>query len=126
MGFCLGIGWLGLRVFERIPALAVGALTAALIAMGLRTVTRNPTWYDTATVMETLIEEHPESGRAQWILGTYHMQGGRAAQGMAAYDRALSILQMEAKDGMVDQNLVDILVQAEVYKKVLEQDWREL
>ncbi len=41
-------------------------------------------------------------------------------------DRALSILQMEAKDGMVDQNLVDILVQAEVYKKILEQDWREL
>jgi hypothetical protein len=41
-------------------------------------------------------------------------------------DRAISILQMEAKDGLVDQHLVDILIQAEVYKKVLEQDWREL
>lgn len=41
-------------------------------------------------------------------------------------EKALSILQMEAKDGMVDQHLIEILVQAEVYKKVLEQDWREL
>lgn len=41
-------------------------------------------------------------------------------------EKALSILQMEAKDGNVDQHLVDVLVQAEVYKKVLEQDWREL
>ncbi|MGQ0563329.1 MAG: HD-GYP domain-containing protein [Gemmatimonadota bacterium] len=41
-------------------------------------------------------------------------------------EKALSILQMEAKDGLVDQHLVDILIQAEVYKKVLEQDWREL
>jgi len=41
-------------------------------------------------------------------------------------EKALNILHMEAKDGLVDQNLVDILVQAEVYKKVLEQDWREL
>lgn len=41
-------------------------------------------------------------------------------------EKALSILQMEAKDGLVDQHLVDILVEAEVYKKVLELDWREL
>jgi HD-GYP domain-containing protein (c-di-GMP phosphodiesterase class II) len=41
-------------------------------------------------------------------------------------EKALNILHMEAKDGLVDQNLVDILVKAEVYKKVLEQDWREL
>ena len=41
-------------------------------------------------------------------------------------EKALNILQMEAKDGLVDQHLVDILVNAEVYKKVLEQDWREL
>lgn len=41
-------------------------------------------------------------------------------------EKALSILQMEAKDGLVDQDLVELLIQAEVYKKVLEQDWREL
>jgi HD-GYP domain-containing protein (c-di-GMP phosphodiesterase class II) len=41
-------------------------------------------------------------------------------------DKALNILQMEAKDGLIDQQLVDILIGAEVYKRVLEQDWREL
>lgn len=41
-------------------------------------------------------------------------------------EKALSILQMEAKDGMIDQPLVDMLIQGEVYKKVLEKDWREL
>ena len=41
-------------------------------------------------------------------------------------DKALSILNMEAKDGLIDQHLVDVMVQAGVYKKVLEQDWREL
>ena len=41
-------------------------------------------------------------------------------------EKALNILQMEAKDGLIDQQLVDILIGAEVYKKVLEQDWREL
>ena len=41
-------------------------------------------------------------------------------------DKALSILNMEAKDGLIDQHLVDVMVQSEVYKKVLELDWREL
>ena len=41
-------------------------------------------------------------------------------------EKALSILQTEAKQGHVDQNLVDVLIEAEVYKRVLEKDWREL
>jgi HD-GYP domain-containing protein (c-di-GMP phosphodiesterase class II) len=41
-------------------------------------------------------------------------------------DRAINILQMEAKDGLIDQDLVNVLIEAEVYKKVLEQDWRAL
>jgi HD-GYP domain-containing protein (c-di-GMP phosphodiesterase class II) len=41
-------------------------------------------------------------------------------------DKALNILQMEAKEGLIDQQLVEILIDAEVYKRVLEQDWREL
>ena len=41
-------------------------------------------------------------------------------------EKALSILQTEAKQGHVDQHLVDVLVEAEVYKRVLEKDWREL
>ncbi|MBI4519810.1 MAG: tetratricopeptide repeat protein [Gemmatimonadetes bacterium] len=92
VGFCLAVGWLGIQVYRSVPALAAGALAAAVVALGFRTITRNPTWYDTASVMETLIAEHPESGRAQWILGTYYMELDRIDEGKAAYGRALNIL----------------------------------
>ena len=38
---------------------------------------------------------------------------------------ALDILNMEAKDGMLDQAVVDLLLASEVYHKILEGDWRE-
>jgi HD-GYP domain-containing protein (c-di-GMP phosphodiesterase class II) len=41
-------------------------------------------------------------------------------------EKALGIIQTEAKQGHIDQHLVDVLVEAEVYKRVLEKDWREL
>jgi HD-GYP domain-containing protein (c-di-GMP phosphodiesterase class II) len=41
-------------------------------------------------------------------------------------DRALDILKMEAKDGLIDARLVDMLIESEVYRKVLEKDWKEL
>jgi hypothetical protein len=41
-------------------------------------------------------------------------------------ERALSILQMEAKDGMLDKELVDIVIEGELYKRVLQKDWRDL
>ena len=41
-------------------------------------------------------------------------------------EKALSIIEREAKEGMLDLDLFDILVQGEVYKRVLEEDWRQL
>jgi HD-GYP domain-containing protein (c-di-GMP phosphodiesterase class II) len=41
-------------------------------------------------------------------------------------ERALSILQMEANQGMLDKELVEIVVEGEIYKRVLERDWRDL
>lgn len=46
-----------------------GVLTAGvglLLLFSWRTVTRNPSWDSTATVTQTLIDERPESYRAQW------------------------------------------------------------
>lgn len=40
-------------------------------------------------------------------------------------EKALQILQWEAKDGMLDPDVVELFVQSGVYKKVLERDWRE-
>jgi HD-GYP domain-containing protein (c-di-GMP phosphodiesterase class II) len=40
-------------------------------------------------------------------------------------DKALQILQWEAEEGALDQDIVDVFRESEVYKKVLEKDWRE-
>jgi HD-GYP domain-containing protein (c-di-GMP phosphodiesterase class II) len=41
-------------------------------------------------------------------------------------DRALDIINMEARDGMLDADLVALLIESKVYVDVLEKDWREL
>ena len=41
-------------------------------------------------------------------------------------DRALEILDMEGKAGQLDAQVVTLLLESQVYKKVLEQDWRQL
>ena len=40
-------------------------------------------------------------------------------------EKALQVLQWEARDGMLDPDIVDLFVKSGVYKKVLERDWRE-
>ena len=40
-------------------------------------------------------------------------------------EKALEILQWEAKDGMLEQDIVDLFASSEVYRKVLDADWRE-
>ena len=40
--------------------------------------------------------------------------------------RALEILDMEGKSGQLDQAVVELLLESQVYRKVLEQDWRQL
>ena len=42
------------------------------------------------------------------------------------HERALDILRMEAKEGMLDSALVELLIESGIYRKVLEADWREL
>jgi HD-GYP domain-containing protein (c-di-GMP phosphodiesterase class II) len=41
-------------------------------------------------------------------------------------ERALSILEFEAANGMLDTDLVKLLVDSEVYRRILEEDWRAL
>jgi HD-GYP domain-containing protein (c-di-GMP phosphodiesterase class II) len=41
-------------------------------------------------------------------------------------DRALDILHTEAREQMLDPDVVQALVESRVYEKVLREDWREL
>jgi response regulator RpfG family c-di-GMP phosphodiesterase len=40
-------------------------------------------------------------------------------------EKALSIIQSEAQAGMLDPGLVQVLIESQVYRRVLEQDWRQ-
>lgn len=42
-----------------------------------------------------------------------------------AVDKALSILRMEAEEGALDADIVELLTESKVYRKILERDWRE-
>jgi HD-GYP domain-containing protein (c-di-GMP phosphodiesterase class II) len=40
--------------------------------------------------------------------------------------KAIDILKSEARDGMLDSDLVELLVETEAYRSILDRDWREL
>ena len=41
-------------------------------------------------------------------------------------DRAIEILDMEAKAGMLDRSVVELVLDSDVYHKIVDTDWREL
>jgi hypothetical protein len=40
-------------------------------------------------------------------------------------EQALQVLEWEARDGMLDKDVVELFIQGKAYRKVLERDWRE-
>ena len=44
---------------------------------------------------------------------------------VATLEEALQIIEHEAKEGAIDKSLVEILIESQVYRRVLEEDWRE-
>jgi HD-GYP domain-containing protein (c-di-GMP phosphodiesterase class II) len=41
-------------------------------------------------------------------------------------ERALAVLRAEADAGLLDRDLVDVMTESQVYRRVLEEDWRRL
>lgn len=92
VGLAAATGWLVVRLARDRRRLAWGGLTVAVLASSVRVWTRNPTWHDTPTVMETLMRDYPQSGRAQWMLGDQFLMGGRVSQGLVSYRAAIDLL----------------------------------
>ncbi len=92
VGFVAGFAWLLARFYQERPRVALGLILLVVGLMSARTFTRNPTWMNNTTVFETLVREHPESARAQWVIGDIHFQKGEFDQGMAAYSRAIGMV----------------------------------
>ena len=79
-----------LLAWGRIPRLGLAALLLTLLVpLSVRTWTRNTTWRDSETVARTLLLEHPESYRAQWLVSKGLWRAGRRDEALAALDRAI-------------------------------------
>ena len=92
VGFVALLAWIGVELYKERRRLAEGALILVLMLMSLRTVTRNATWRNNFTVFDTLIREHPESGRAQWLVGDAQYMVDNMKAGNGAYRVTISIL----------------------------------
>lgn len=87
-------GWLvasaGPRTRMVAPAVGVAVFAGAVLS-----ARRVPAWRDSATVVATLLDEHPESGRA-WLFRARELAGvGRHALARPAFRNALFLLNSE-------------------------------
>lgn len=92
VGLAAATGWLVVRLYRDRPKVVPILFAVALAAAALRSWTRSPTWYDNPTMLATLIEEHPQSGRSQWILGDALLRQGRTSEALRSYRFAIGIL----------------------------------
>ena len=92
VGLAAGAGWMLVQFHREHPRIGAAVTVAAILLLCGRTIVRNPVWKDSSTVFETLIREHPESGRAQWLIGDLHFNRGEHEDGLMAYRRAIGML----------------------------------
>ena len=92
VGFVAAAAWALLRLWKVRPRLAPVILVLAVALMSGRTWTRTPTWENNTEVFHTLTSDHPEAGRAQWVLGDSYFAVGRVREGLRAYRVAIGIL----------------------------------
>ncbi len=95
VGACGALGWLAYHGSRERPLGAGAVLGAALVAFSALTVTRVPTWRNSETVFQTLIEDHPESGPAWWGLARRLEQDGRRGEARRAFAVALDLTDSE-------------------------------
>ena len=92
VGFAAGAGWMLAQLRWERPRAGTLVAIAFMSLLMCRTIARNPTWKDNATVFGTLLRERPESGRAQWVAGDMYIARRDQARGLAAYRRAIGMV----------------------------------
>ncbi len=94
VGFSMGVAGAAAMLLERGTAwrwALAGLAIAVLAPMTARTWTRNPVWRDSETMAQTLLQEHPESYRAQWILAQGLWHASRWDEALEAVDAAIEV-----------------------------------
>ncbi|MCA9737192.1 MAG: tetratricopeptide repeat protein [Gemmatimonadota bacterium] len=89
VGLSLALGWLGVRALRERRALTAALLSVWLGVFAVRTWTRTPTWKSMETVFLTLMDEHLEAGRAQWVAGDSHWQENQVSEALRNYRYAI-------------------------------------
>ncbi len=92
VGFAIAVAGAATLLLERGSArrwALVGLAIAVLAPMTVRSWARNPAWRDSETMVWTLLREHPESFRAQWILARGFWHAGRWDEALEAADAAI-------------------------------------
>lgn len=93
VGLAAATGWLVVRLSRESPGRRAWALLVMILLLGAaRSWTRTPTWRDNPTMLATLIDDYPQSGRSQWILGDAFLRQGRVTEGLRSYRAAIGIL----------------------------------
>ena len=85
-------GWVLFRLLQDRPRAGWSVVGLVVVLMGARTWERTPTWRSTGTVFETMLQDYPQSGRSQWVLGDLFFLQGRVPEALRAYRAAIGIL----------------------------------
>jgi protein O-mannosyl-transferase len=92
IGFAVGAAWLLVEFRRERPRAAVGAMILILALMAGKSYSRNTVWMDNISLFNSLIRDHPESGRAQWLLADAAGMMGNVDQSIRAYAISIGIL----------------------------------
>ena len=125
VGFVAALAWIGLELHKERRGVAIGALVAVLLFMSTRTVTRNATWKNNVTVFDALLREHPEAGRAQWLLGDLQHPIDPSAA-FRAYGVAISLLDGSYPLLMEVGRRLQVSERPETAKRLFERAWSDV
>jgi Flp pilus assembly protein TadD len=85
-------GWGLVVMLRRWRGRALAATGILLLLLAARSWTWTPVWESTETVFARMIQDHPESGRSQWVLGDILWSEGRMPEARRAYRSAVLLL----------------------------------
>jgi len=86
-----GAGWILAHPRARVRKAALVALPIFAVLLVGRTVTRNPVWLDTFSVIQSLNEDHPESFYAHWKRAEGLARVGQTEEARANYEVAVAL-----------------------------------
>jgi tetratricopeptide (TPR) repeat protein len=92
VGLAAGTGWLAAHLYRERPRVAVLGVATLLLLGSVRTWTRNASWRDSVTMFTVLLEDVPQSGRSQWVLGDMAMTLGHPTDALRSYRVAIDLL----------------------------------